>query len=455
MDEKLHIMIVDDEMIVRESFYHWFTKAGHVTETASSGFEALERLNERAYDLLFVDIKMPGMDGLELLEKIKAEYPETMVIIITAYGSIESAVKAMKSGASDYLLKPFKPEQLSLALEKIVQQKKLTAEYNYLKGCLEKMTRFDNIVGQSEAMKKVFKLIPEIAESDASILLTGETGTGKELVAKAIHAKSRRSQRPFVAINCGAIPDSLLESELFGHQKGVFTGASQARKGFLEVVSGGTLFLDEIGDISPKMQIDLLRVLEDKTITRLGSRDPTAVDFRLISATRHDLDEAVRAGRFREDFFYRINVIQIHIPPLRERKSDIPLLIQHFLKKYSHETAKRVDRVSNDTLDVLKGYNWPGNVRELENAVERAVVLSRSRTLRAGDFAFVQSKPVSSKNAPTLKEIENNYITQVLEENNWNITKASGVLGINRVTLHKKIKRLELKREAPAVAANK
>jgi two-component system response regulator HydG len=304
-------------------------------------------------------------------------------------------------------------------------------------------------------MKKMFKLIPEIAKSDASILLTGETGTGKELVAKAIHAKSRRSQRPFVAINCGAIPDSLLESELFGHQKGVFTGASHARKGFLEVVSGGTLFLDEIGDISPKMQIDLLRVLEDKTITRLGSRDPTAVDFRLISATRHDLDEAVRAGRFREDFFYRINVIQIHIPPLRERKSDIPLLIQHFLKKYSHETAKRVDRVSTDTLDVLKGYKWPGNVRELENAVERAVVLSRSRTLRAGDFAFVQSKPVISKNEPTLKEIENNYITQVLEENNWNITKASGVLGINRVTLHKKIKRLGLKREAPAVAANK
>ena len=454
MDEKMHIMIVDDEMIVRESFYHWFTKSGHTAETAASGFEAVEKLNETAFDLLFVDIKMPGMDGLELLEKIKADYPETMVIIITAYGSIESAVKAMKTGASDYLLKPFKPEQLSLALEKIAQQKKLTAEYNYLKGCLEKMTRFDNIVGHSAAMKKVFELIPEIAESDASVLLTGETGTGKELVAKAIHAKSRRSQRPFIAINCGAIPDSLLESELFGHQKGVFTGADHARKGFLEVVSGGTLFLDEIGDISPKMQIDLLRVLEDKTITRLGSREPTAVDFRLISATRQNLEEEVRAARFREDFFYRINVIHIPIPPLRERKSDIPLLLQHFLNKYSQETAKRVDRVSADTLDLLKGYSWPGNVRELENAVERAVVLSRSRTLKTGDFAFLQSGLRVSPKKPTLKELENTYLTQVLEENDWNVTKASGILGINRVTLHKKIKRLGLKRGASVVATN-
>jgi DNA-binding NtrC family response regulator len=454
VDEKMHIMIVDDEMIVRESFYHWFTKSGHTAETAASGFEAVEKLNETAFDLLFVDIKMPGMDGLELLEKIKADYPETMVIIITAYGSIESAVKAMKTGASDYLLKPFKPEQLSLALEKIAQQKKLTAEYNYLKGCLEKMTRFDNIVGQSAAMKKVFELIPEIAESDASVLLTGETGTGKELVAKAIHAKSRRSQRPFIAINCGAIPDSLLESELFGHQKGVFTGADHARKGFLEVVSGGTLFLDEIGDISPKMQIDLLRVLEDKTITRLGSREPTAVDFRLISATRQNLEEEVRAARFREDFFYRINVIHIPIPPLRERKSDIPLLLQHFLNKYSQETAKRVDRVSADTLDLLKGYSWPGNVRELENAVERAVVLSRSRTLKTGDFAFLQSGLRVSPKKPTLKELENTYLTQVLEENDWNVTKASGILGINRVTLHKKIKRLGLKRGASVVATN-
>jgi DNA-binding NtrC family response regulator len=454
VDEKMHIMIVDDEMIVRESFYHWFTKSGHTAETAASGFEAVEKLNETAFDLLFVDIKMPGMDGLELLEKIKADYPETMVIIITAYGSIESAVKAMKTGASDYLLKPFKPEQLSLALEKIAQQKKLTAEYNYLKGCLEKMTRFDNIVGHSAAMKKVFELIPEIAESDASVLLTGETGTGKELVAKAIHAKSRRSQRPFIAINCGAIPDSLLESELFGHQKGVFTGADHARKGFLEVVSGGTLFLDEIGDISPKMQIDLLRVLEDKTITRLGSREPTAVDFRLISATRQNLEEEVRAARFREDFFYRINVIHIPIPPLRERKSDIPLLLQHFLNKYSQETAKRVDRVSADTLDLLKGYSWPGNVRELENAVERAVVLSRSRTLKTGDFAFLQSGLRVSPKKPTLKELENTYLTQVLEENDWNVTKASGILGINRVTLHKKIKRLGLKRGASVVATN-
>ncbi|MFC1814000.1 sigma-54-dependent transcriptional regulator, partial [Thermodesulfobacteriota bacterium] len=290
MDKKMNIMIVDDELIVRESLFHWFKKYGHAVETASSGFEALDKLEKDPFQLLFVDIKMPGMDGLELLEKVTDEYPETMVVIITAYGSIESAVKAMRIGASDYLLKPFKPDQLSLVMERILHQKKLANEYEYLKGRLEKITRFDNIIGKSASMQVVFDLIPEVAQSDASVILTGETGTGKELVAKAIHAKSDRAHLPFIAINCGSIPDTLLESELFGHQKGVFTGATHARKGFLEVVSGGTLFLDEIGEISPKMQVDLLRVLEEKKIISLGSREPVDVDFRLISATRRDLE---------------------------------------------------------------------------------------------------------------------------------------------------------------------
>lgn len=305
MDKKMSIMVVDDEEIVRKSLFHWFKKYGHVVETASSGFEALEKLEKYPYQLLFVDIKMPGMDGIELLGKVKAEYPDTLVIIITAYGSIESAVKAMRIGATDYLLKPFKPEQLSLVMERISVQKKLVSQYNYLKGRLEKITRFDNIIGHSSEMEKVFSLIPEVAQSDSSILLVGETGTGKELVAKAIHAESRRSHLPFIAINCGAIPESLLESELFGHQKGVFTGATRARKGFLEVVSGGTLFLDEVGEISQKMQVDLLRVLEEKKITSIGSREPVDVDFRLISATRQDLKKEVAEGNFREDFFYR------------------------------------------------------------------------------------------------------------------------------------------------------
>jgi two-component system response regulator HydG len=446
MDKKMSIMVVDDELIVRESLFHWFKKYGHAVDTASSGFEALEKLEKDPFQLLFVDIKMPGMDGLELLEKVTEEYPDTMVVIITAYGSIESAVEAMRIGASDYLLKPFKPDQISLVMERIAHQKKREFEYQYLKGRLEKITRFDNIIGHSSPMEALFELIPEVAQSDASVLLIGETGTGKELVAKAIHAKSPRAHLPFIAINCGSIPDTLLESELFGHQKGVFTGATHARKGFLEVVSGGTLFLDEIGEISPKMQVDLLRVLEEKKITSLGSREPVDVDFRLISATRRDLEKGISDGMFREDFYYRINVIKIDIPPLRDRKEDVPLLIDHFLEKYSHETTKQVDRVRRDAMALLKSYDWPGNVRELENAIERAVVLSKSRTLGTEDFSFLRPSPVQSSTSLCLKEVEKAHIQQVLEACNWNVTQASKALEINRVTLHKMIKRYNLKR---------
>ena len=445
MDEKMNIMIVDDERIVRESLFHWFEKGGHTVDTAASGFEALEKLEKFPFDLMFVDIKMPGMDGIELLEKVKTNFPETIVIIITAYGSIESAIQAMKIGASDYLLKPFKPNYLSLVMEKVSQQVKLTSEYHYLKGRLEKITRFDNIIGQSPPMMKIFELIKDVATSDTSILLTGETGTGKELIAKAIHAKSKRSHYPFIAINCGAFPDTLLESELFGHKKGAFTDAKQSRKGFLEVVSGGTLFLDEIGEISAKMQVDLLRVLDEKKITKIGTRQPIDVDFRLISATRRNLSKAISAGKFREDFYYRINVITISIPPLRERKEDIPLLADHFLEKYSHETAKRVDRITPGTMAQLKHYTWPGNVRELENAIERAVVLSKSRTLTSKDFSFLEVPAAPRADTPTLKELEKQYIIDVLNKCGDNITQAAKILGINRVTLHKKINRMGLK----------
>ena len=446
MDEKMSIMIVDDEEIIRESFLHWFEKYGHRVETAASGFDALEKLEKVSFEVLFVDIKMPGMNGIELLEKVKEEYPETIVIIITAYGSIETAVKAMQMGATDYLLKPFKPEQLSLVIEKAAHQKRLVSEYEYVKGRLDEITRFDNIIGQSAPMQKVFALIPEVAQSDASVMITGETGTGKELVAKAIHAKSKQSHLPFIALNCGAIPDTLLESELFGHQKGAFTGATHPRKGFLEVVSGGTLFLDEVGEISQKMQVDLLRVLEEKTIIRIGSREPIGVDFRLISATSRDLGIAVAENEFREDFFYRINVIMIDVPPLRKRKEDIPLLVEHFLDKYSHETTKRVDHTTADAIRLLKEYDWPGNVRELENAIERAVVLSKSRTLGSQDVAFLGTAHPPSSTPRSLREMERNYIQETLENCDWNVTRASKILDINRVTLHKMIKRFDLKR---------
>jgi len=445
MDEKISIMIVDDEKIVRESLYFWFENAGYRVEMAASGFQALQKLEADPFDIMFVDIKMPGMDGIELLETIKQDYPDTIVIIITAYGSIETAIKAMQAGASDYLLKPFKPDYLSLVMEKILQQRRLTSERNYLKGRLEKISRFDNIIGQSIPMLEIFDLIPEIAASDVSVLLTGETGTGKELVAKAIHAKSPRSHYPFIAMNCGAIPDTLLESELFGHHKGAFTGATHTRKGFLEVVDGGTLFLDEIGEISSKMQIDLLRVLEEKKITRIGNSETIDVDFRLISATRKNLEDAITAADFREDFYYRINVIQVPLPPLRGRREDIPLLVQHFLEKYSQETTKQVDHVSRNALIRLKQYEWTGNVRELENAVERAVVLSKSRTLRSADFAFLDVSRPRIK-TPTLKELEQDYIAEILERYDWNVTQSAKILGINRVTLHKKISRFGIKK---------
>jgi DNA-binding NtrC family response regulator len=446
MGEKMHIMIVDDEMIIRESFSHWFQKSGHFVETAASGSEALEKLEKIVFDVLFVDIKMPGMSGIELLEKTKADYPDTIVVIITAFGTIETAVAAMKLGAADYLLKPFKPEQLTLVMEKLAQQKKLTSEYNYLKGHLNRITRFDNIIGQSAVMEEIFELIPEIAASDASVLITGETGTGKELVAKAIHARSKRNHSPFIAINCGALPDTLLESELFGHQKGAFTGASHARKGFLEVVSGGTLFLDEIGEISSKMQVDLLRVLDEKKITRMGSSQVVEVDFRLISATCRNLSEMIKNDVFREDFFYRVNVITLDLPPLRKRTGDIPLLATHFLEKYRQETNKHVDHINRDGMSLLSNYDWPGNIRELQNAVERAVVLAKSRTLEADHFSFLHSNDKLPSRKISLQENEREYIRWILEDAGWNVTKAARILDINRVTLHKKIKRFDLKR---------
>jgi two-component system response regulator HydG len=445
----MRIMVVDDERIIRESFYHWFQKSGHRVSTAASGEEALKELARAPKDLLFVDIKMPGMDGIELLAKVKEKYPETIVVIITAYGSIESAVNAMKIGATDYLLKPFKPDQLSLVMEKVIQQQKKQSEFDYLKGRLEKITRFDNIIGQSDAMTAIFDMITEVADSDASVLLSGETGTGKELIAKAIHAKSPRANRPFIAINCGAIPDTLLESELFGHQKGAYTGANRERKGFLEVVGGGTLFLDEVGEISTKMQVDLLRVLEEKSIVRVGSRQPVAVDFRLITATSRDLEERIQSGEFREDFFYRIHVIQMDIPPLRKRREDIKLLAAHFLKKFCHETTKRVDRISPGAYRILETYDWPGNVRELENAIERAMVLSRSRILEESDFAFLQPPTTASPADPSLREMEKYHIRKILGQHGWNVTRAAEALGINRVTLHKKIRRYQLEPNRP------
>jgi DNA-binding NtrC family response regulator len=451
MKETMRIMVVDDEMIIRESFLNWFAKCGFCVDAASSGLEALDKLEKKSFDLLFIDIKMPGMDGIELLDRVKADFPDTEVVIITAYGSIDTAVKAMKRGAVDYLLKPFNPDQLTLVLEKVTQQKMRTLHYRYLKSHLKQMTRFDNIIGQSPPMKKIFQLILEVSKTDASILLTGETGTGKELVARAIHAKSDRAQHPFIALNCGAIPDSLLEAELFGHQKGAYTGATQRRKGYFEVVSGGTLFLDEIGEISQKMQVDLLRVLEEKKIKQLGGAQMVDVNFRLICATRQDLKDKIGRNEFREDLFYRLNVITIGMPPLRERKSDIPLLVDHFIDKYNEETSKTVDHVASDALHRIMAYDWPGNVRELRNAIERAVVLSKSRVLNIEDFNFLQISSEPSPDSQSLMEMEKQHIRHILDQYKGNVSQAARVLDINRATLHKKIKRYGLSKHSETV----
>lgn len=448
MDQHMKILIVDDEFVVRESLYHWFSREGYPTQSAESGKQALQKLEKENFDTLFVDMKMPGMSGFELLETVKQLYPDTAVVIITAYGSIDTAVQAMKIGASDYLLKPFKPDQLSLIMEKISQQIKINSEYRYLKGQMDKICRFDNIIGESDPMKKIYTVIEEVAKTDAPILILGETGTGKELIAKAIHVKSLRNNLPFVPLNCGAFPDSLLEAELFGYNKGAFTGASHNRKGFFEVASGGTLFLDEIGEISQKMQVDLLRVLQEKKITRLGDTRQIDVDFRLLSATRQSLETKITEGHFRSDFYYRINIISIEIPPLRERKEDIGLLAYHFLEKYSQETTKKIDTLDKNSLDYLKSYAWPGNVRELENAIERAVVLSKSRTLTLKDFDFL--KPLSSQSAYdrtlTLREMEKKHIDAILQDNEWNISRSADILGVSRATLHRMINRLHMKK---------
>lgn len=450
MRPKISVLIVDDELIVRESLFHWFKREGYEADTAQSGEAALGMLERQSFDILFVDMKMPGMGGLEFVRQTGELYPDSAVVIITAYGSIDTAVEAMKHGAADYLLKPFKPDQLSLVMEKILHQMRIDNECRFLKGELDKRTRFDNIIGESQLMQQLYSMITDVAETDAPVLVLGETGTGKELVAKAIHAKGARKNSPFVPINCGSLPDTLMESELFGFTRGAFTGAHTGRKGYFEVVAGGTLFLDEIGEVSQRMQVDLLRVLEDKKITKIGETTPRDVDFRLISATRQNLDQMVRAGTFRQDLFFRINVITLEVPPLRDRRSDVSLLVDHFLARYSSETNRRVDRVTPAAMEALICHDWPGNVRELENAVERAVVLSKSRTLTLTDFGFLfqgaSSTPAHDGSMHTLKQVEKEHVTAILERTGWNITRASKILGVGRSTLHRIIQRNELER---------
>jgi two-component system response regulator HydG len=445
MEKDLKVLVVDDELIVRESLKGWLEKFGFVVEAVEDGPTALERLDSEGFGLLFVDIKMPGMDGIELLKAVKEDQPDVMVVMITAHGSIESAIDAMKAGASDYLMKPFDPEDLDLLTQKLAQTKKIVDENRRLKEWYEGSSRFQDLIGKSRAMQDVFCLIEDVAPSDTPVLILGETGTGKELVAKALHALSGRRHAPFVAVNCGAFTETLLESTLFGHEKGAFTGAHHMQKGRIEMAHGGTLFLDEVGEISPKMQVDLLRVLEERRFYRLGNPRPMTADFRLISATHRDLGAAVDKRDFRQDFYYRINVITIAVPPLRERKEDIELLARHFLEQYSQELNKDVRAVGQEALEVMMRYDWPGNVRELENVMERAVVIGKKRKITPEDLPFRDGLAVRQPVVGSLEDVEKSHISEMLQTCRWNIAQTASVLGINRTTLYKKIKKYGLK----------
>jgi DNA-binding NtrC family response regulator len=446
--ENAKILIVDDELIMRESLAGWLERDGHYVEKAASGEEALELLKTIKFDILLVDMKMEGMSGLDVLQHVRESDPDVAVVIITAFGSISTAIDAMKQGAHDYLLKPFDPNELGMLIEKIIQHQAQEREHLFLKEQYRERTRFENMIGQAAPMQRVFDFVQDVAPTDATVLITGETGTGKGLAAKAIHTKSPRSEGPFVVVNCGAFPEHLLESELFGYQKGAFTDAKATKKGRLELAHGGTLFLDEIGEISMRMQIDLLRILEDRVFYRVGGTQPIEADFRVIAATNRDLEEAIKERVFRQDLYYRLNVISFAMPPLRERKQDIPLLAEHFLRRFSQETNKDIDQISREAVDEMMLYEWPGNVRELENAIERAVVVGKGRRVTPKDLPIFRPEQREVPGNDSLKELEKAHITRVLDKRGWNISKAALALGIDRSTLYKKIERYSIQRRS-------
>ncbi len=441
------ILIVDDELSVRSSLEEWFLEDGFKVKSAESAEDALTKMHAGPYDLILLDIKMPGMDGITLQKKIKDIDPNAIIIIMTAYASVDTAVEALKLGAFDYVTKPFDPDDLSRLIRNALKQKDLAEENQNLKEKISELTGIDEIIGQSEEMKRVFEMVQTVAETDSTVLIRGESGTGKELIARAIHSHSKRRYFPIVAVNCGAIPETLLESELFGHEKGAFTGAQYRRKGKLELANGGTLFLDEIGDITSKMQVDLLRVLEGKRFTRLGGNEEIQVDFRLICATNKNLEKLVEQEIFREDLYYRINVFTIVIPPLRERRADILPLAEHFMRKYARSMSKPVKKFSADAQQMLLSYPWPGNVRELENAIERAMVVGKKAEIHTEDLPLhLNGGSNGSGNGVSLEEVERLHIQKVLKETGGNVTRTASLLGIDRVTLYNKLKKYGIQR---------
>ena len=447
MKVQYNILIVDDEKIVRESLLHWFEEEGYNVDTAEDGETALKKYGIGKYDLLLVDMKMPGMSGIDLLTSIKAIDKDALLILITAFASVPTAIAALKKGAYDYVTKPVDPDELTHIVKKALEQKQLKQENQILKENIEEIIKPDNLIGESFQMKKLYDLINTVAPADTTVMIRGESGTGKELVAKAIHINSRRKYFPIIPVNCGALAESILESELFGHEKGAFTGAQFKRKGKFEMADGGTLFLDEIATLSTKMQIELLRVIETRQFSRVGGNQLIKSDFRLITASNQSLEELVKEGKFREDLYYRLNVFTINIPPLRDRRDDIPILAHFFLKKFATAMNKPIKNIAPDAMDFIVNYEWPGNVRELENAIERAVVVGKCDKITVENLPFhVSSNQITSdSDDKSLAAVEKKYILQILNENNWNISRSAVQLHIDRVTLYNKINKYGLR----------
>jgi len=438
-------MVVEDDVNLRNTLVTFFARMGYEVTSAHDGNEALHHLDSEMPDLILTDISMPDMDGITMLKEVKSHYPDIVVIMMTAFSSIDSAVEAMRQGAEDYLSKPLQLADVQMRIERALERRALRSRVIQLETQVRDRYSFNQIVGRSPAMQRIFQIIERVAPTNTTVLISGRTGTGKELVARAIHYNSPRSHKPLVDINCGALPDQLVESELFGHQKGAFTGATETKRGLFEIADGGTLFLDEVQALKPELQAKLLRVLQERKLRRVGGRENIEVDVRVIAATNQDIAEAVRKGEFREDLYYRLNVVQIHLPCLRERREDIPLLIEHFLNRYQPD-GQPPYHFSNEAMRLLLSYDWPGNVRELQNAIEHALAIGSGPLLTIEDLPPHISQAVDSDgtidtatNICTLEEVERRHILRVLEKTDGNYTRAADILGIDRRTLYRKL----------------
>lgn len=444
MPEKISLLIVDDEESVRDSLENWFLEDGYLVQCAENAKTALQILEDKTYDIVLTDIKMPGMDGLEMLKRIRTINSDILVIVMTAFATVDTAVQALKDGAFDYVTKPFDPDDLAHLIRNASKQISLNKENSRLREHVVSLENVEDIIGSSEPMQQLLKEVESVAQSNASVILTGESGTGKELIARAIHANSNRKFFPLISVHCGALSESLLESELFGHEKGAFTGAVYNRKGRFEMADSGTIFLDEIATISSKMQVELLRVLETKSFMRVGGNKQIISDFRVICATNRDLKAMVDAGTFREDLYYRLNVVNIRIPPLRERKEDIPILVDYFIKKFCTSMSKNPVKIEKAALERLMEFDFPGNVRELENMIERAIVVGNGKEIKTKDLPLAKSVPAIT--IESLEDLEKKHIILILEKYEWNISKTARALGIDRVTLYNKLKKYQIEK---------